>query len=131
MNDKFFSEKAFGRAAADLRRIVHAIAGRHKLHGGGLTWRILRDIEAEALSDLGLQSRHAEELLALFARPADGDYPRTDEPVRVAPPNPPLLVRLVLDVYGMAPDGTASGSGAPRRSAMASRAGRIGSPQLI
>jgi hypothetical protein len=130
MNDKIFSERAFDRAAADLRRIVHVIAARHKLRGGALTWRVLHDIEAEALSDLGLQGRHAEVLLALFARPADCDYPYSDEPVRVSAANPPLLARLVLDAYGMARPATAPRYGAARLAA-ASALARMSSLQPI
>lgn len=103
MDDDRLSEIEFDRAAADLRRIVHAIADRYKRRGDALTWQLLHDIEAEALSDLGLCSRHSETLLALFARPADCDYPRTDDPVSVSATHPVSLITwLVLDVYGIA-----------------------------
>lgn len=47
--------------------------------GQTLTWHSLGDIEAEALSDLRLRSRHSKALLVLFSRTADCTYPRTGE----------------------------------------------------
>jgi Protein of unknown function (DUF2471) len=103
MDEPQFSEQAFDRAAADLRRVIHAIAGRYLIRGLPLTWRLLHDIETETLADLGLAGRHCAELLALFVRPADYDYPYTDELVTIsAGRRVPFIVWLVLDVYGVA-----------------------------
>ncbi|MCF7697585.1 DUF2471 domain-containing protein [Mycetohabitans sp. B2] len=102
MDDAFFSERAFDRAAADLRRIVHAIAGRYRVRGEPLTWRRLHDIEAEALSDLGLSCRHDASLLALFSPSLEHDFPHSDEVVCVSgAQRVPLITWFVFDVYDL------------------------------
>ncbi|MCG1019949.1 DUF2471 domain-containing protein [Mycetohabitans sp. B4] len=102
MDDAFFSKRAFDRAAADLRRIVHAIAGRYRVRHEPLTWRRLHDIEAEALSDLGLSGRHDASLLALFSPSPEHDFPHSDEAVCVSGvQRVPLITWFVFDVYGL------------------------------
>jgi hypothetical protein len=103
MDKQQFSEQAFDRAAADLRRVIHSIAERYLVRRQPLTWRLLHDIEEEALADLGLESQHGADLLALLARPADYDYPRSEELVRTSTKHRvPFVTGLVLDVYGIA-----------------------------
>jgi len=95
-------ELAFERAAADLQDIIHVIAERYLLRGVPLTWRLLHAIEAEALADLGLASRHDPKLLALFVHRSTSRYPCTDETVGVMTEHTvPLLTWFVLDVYGI------------------------------
>ncbi|MCF2135417.1 DUF2471 domain-containing protein [Mycetohabitans sp. B7] len=102
MDDAFFSKRAFDRAAADLRRIVHAIAGRYRVRDEPLTWRRLHNIEAEALSDLGLSGRHDASLLALFSPSPEHDFPHSDEAVCVSGvQRVPLITWFVFDVYGL------------------------------
>ncbi|WP_323073991.1 DUF2471 family protein [Mycetohabitans endofungorum] len=102
MDDAFFSKRAFDRAAADLRRIVHAIAGRYRVRDEPLTWRRLHDIEAEALSDLGLSGRHDASLLALFSPSPEHDLPHSDEAVCVSGvQRVPLITWFMFDVYGL------------------------------
>lgn len=101
-NHDLAQELAFERAAADLQDIIHVIAERYLLRGVPLTWRLLHAIEAEALADLGLASRHDDVLLALFVRASTSDYPCTDEVVSVLENSTvPLLFWFVLDVYGI------------------------------
>lgn len=103
MDDAFFLERAFDRAATDLRRIVHAIAGRYRVRGEPLTWRRLHDIEAEALSDLGLRCRHDAPLLDLFSPSPEHNLPHSDEAVCVSGvQRVPLITWFVFDVYGLA-----------------------------
>ncbi len=87
MDEQQFSEQAFDRAAADLRRVIHAVAERYLIRRQPLTWRLIHDIEAEALADLGLESRHG----------ADLNWSRTSTAHPV-----PFIVWLVFDVYGIA-----------------------------
>jgi len=95
-------ELAFERAAADLQDVIHVIAERYLLRGVPLTWRLLHAIEAEALADLGLASRHAPKLIALFVHRSASRYPYTDETVSVTTEHAvPLLTWFVLDVYGI------------------------------
>jgi hypothetical protein len=103
LNRDLANELAFERAAADLQDILHIIAERYLRRGVPLTWRLLHAIEAEALADLGLASRHDNALLALFVRTETSAYPCTDELVSVLETAPvPLLFWFVLDVYGIA-----------------------------
>lgn len=96
-------ELAFDRAATDLQDIVHVIAARYLMRGVPLTWRLLHEIETEALADLGLASRHDDALLALFVRPGAADYPCTDAAVDLqADDTVPLLFWFALDIYGIA-----------------------------
>jgi len=102
LNHDLANELAFERAAADLQDILHMIAERYLRRGVPLTWRLLHAIEAEALADLGLASRHDNTLLALFVRTATSAYPCTDDVVSVLETSPvPLLFWFVLDVYGI------------------------------
>ncbi|WP_206957527.1 DUF2471 family protein [Trinickia acidisoli] len=70
----------FQAAARDLDHIVRHIAARYVVQGVPLTWRLLHAIEAEALADLGFASRHEPDVLELFKRPDDMNYPETDDP---------------------------------------------------
>lgn len=70
----------FQAAARDLQHIVRHISTRYIVQGVPLTWRLLHAIEAEALADLGLASRHEHDVLALFERPENMTYPETDDP---------------------------------------------------
>ena len=102
MDDTVYLELAFERAALDIRRVVHAIAGRYKTRGLPLTWRLLHEIENEALADLGLAARHDARLLDLFLRLAGSGYPDGDEPVHIRSPRQiPLITWFALDVYGV------------------------------
>jgi hypothetical protein len=95
-------ELAFERAALDIRRVIHAIAGRYRARGLPLTWRLLHEIENEAMADLGLAGRHEPSLLSLFLRLADTAYPDNDEEVRIgASRQVPLITWFALDVYGL------------------------------
>ena len=105
MDDTVYLELAFERAALDIRRVVHAIAGRYKARGLPLTWRLLHEIENEALADLGLAARHDAKLLDLFLRLAGSGYPDGDEPVHISSPRQiPLITWFALDVYGVGND---------------------------
>ena len=102
MDDTIDLELAFERAALDIRRVIHAIAGRYRARGLPLTWRLLHEIENEALADLGLAGRHDASLLSLFLRLADSGYPDSDEPVRISSTRQvPLITWFALDVYGI------------------------------
>ena len=69
----------FQAAARDLEQIVRNIATRYIVQGVPLTWRLLHAIEAEALADLGFAGRHDALVADLFKRPADMNYPETDD----------------------------------------------------
>jgi hypothetical protein len=100
--DEADADRSFDRAAADLQDIVQMIATRYRRRGAPLTWRLLHEIENEALSDLGLAGRHDAELLAMFVRPPSATYPCSDNPVDLrGDPALPLLFWFVLDVYGV------------------------------
>jgi len=101
-NHALDQELAFERAAADLQDVIHVIAERYLLRGVPLTWRLLRAIEAEALADLSLASRHDPRLLALFVHPSASDYLGSDDTIGImAECTVPLLTWFVLDVYGI------------------------------
>ena len=114
MDDTVYLELAFERAALDIRRVIHAIAGRYKTRGLPLTWRLLHEIENEALADLGLAARHDARLLDLFLRLAGSGYPDGDEPVHIRSPRQiPLITWFALDVYGVGNEmPSCSGAGA-------------------
>ena len=102
MNEFDFSDRAFDRAADDVRRVVRDIAGRYARRGHALTWQVLHAIEDEALADLGLASRHGAELLGMFARPPESDYPRGDVPVQLDDATTtPLIFWFALEAYGV------------------------------
>jgi len=95
-------ELAFERAAADLQDIVQVIAARYLRRRVPLTWRLLHEIENEALADLGLAGRHDAAMLARFVRPPRATYPCSDNPVDLRrDPALPLLFRYVIEVYGV------------------------------
>jgi hypothetical protein len=101
-NHALAREFAFERAAADLQDVIHVIAERYLLRGVPLTWRLLHAIEAEALADLGLASRHDPMLLGLFVHPSASGYLCSDDLIGVmADCTVPLLTWFVLDVYGI------------------------------
>jgi len=127
MDDTVYLELAFERAALDIRRVVHAIAGRYKARGLPLTWRLLHEIENEALADLGLAARHDARLLDLFLRLADSGYPDGDEPVHISSPRQiPLITWFALDVYGVGNEmRSSSGAGAQARVRAAALASAI------
>lgn len=111
MIDSEYLDRAFDRAADDVRRVVRDIAGRYARRGLPLTWRLLHLIEEEALSDLGLASRHGAELLALFSRPPEADYPQSDAPVRLDDATTtPLIFWFALEAYGVTGRNTAAWS---------------------
>ncbi len=96
------ANREFDRAAADLQDIVQMIAMRYRRRGAPLTWRLLHEIEIEALSDLGLAGRHDPDLLTMFVRPPTATYPCSDNPVDLrGDPALPLLFWFVLDIYGI------------------------------
>jgi hypothetical protein len=102
MDESRFAQQAFDRAAADLGRVLHAVAARYRMRGAPLTWRLMHEIESEALADLGLPGRHSPELLQMFVRSPEDRYPCSDEPVRFVPAQVvPLIFRFVIDVYGL------------------------------
>jgi hypothetical protein len=74
-------------AARDLEHVVRSIAARYIVQRVPLTWRLLHAIEAEALADLGLASRHDAPMLTLFQRPTDMAYPETDDLVNFGQSN--------------------------------------------
>jgi len=127
MDDTVYLELAFERAALDIRRVVHAIAGRYKARGLPLTWRLLHEIENEALADLGLAARHDAKLLDLFLRLAGSGYPDGDEPVHISSPRQiPLITWFALDVYGVGNDARSClGAGLQARVRAAALAGAI------
>jgi hypothetical protein len=127
MDDTVYLELAFERAALDIRRVVHAIAGRYKTRGLPLTWRLLHEIENEALADLGLAARHDAKLLDLFLRLAGSGYPDGDEPVHISSPRQiPLITWFALDVYGVGNDARSRlGADAQARVRAAALAGAI------
>ncbi|WP_240648237.1 DUF2471 family protein [Pararobbsia silviterrae] len=101
MSDHLDSDLAFDRAASDVRRVVHDIAGRYARRGFALTWRLLHAVEDEALADLGLASRHGPDMLARFARPSDAIYPHTDTDVRLDDAaTTPLIFWFALEAFG-------------------------------
>lgn len=101
MTDSDFQDRAFDRAADDVRRVVRDVAGRYARRAMPLTWRLLHAIEDEALADLGLASRHGAELLTLFARPPEADYPRDDSIARFDDATTtPLIFWFALEAYG-------------------------------
>ncbi len=75
------NRRQFARAVHDLERITRQIAARYIRPGVPLTWRLLHAIEAEAVADLGFAGRHEAALRELFARPADFQFPETDDVV--------------------------------------------------
>ncbi len=101
MTDSDYLERAFDRAADDVRRVVRDVAGRYARRGVPLTWRVLHAIEEEALADLGLASRLGAEWLASFSRPPEADYPRTDALVKFDDATTtPLIFWFALEAYG-------------------------------
>jgi hypothetical protein len=97
------SRKQFARAVRDLERITRHIAGRYIDLGVPLTWRLLHAIEAEAVADLGFAGRHEAALRELFARPADFEFPETDDVVDIGSSNAlPAVFAFAVDAYEQA-----------------------------
>jgi len=78
-NERDLAALRYQSAARDLEQIVRHIAQRYIVQQVPLTWRLLHAIEAEALADLGLASRHDASMLQLFQRPDGFAWPETDE----------------------------------------------------
>ncbi|KVV25446.1 hypothetical protein WK79_10940 [Burkholderia ubonensis] len=82
-------EHAKQRALLDLRRIVRDVADRYlkplpTVHARcAMSWRALGEIEEQAFSDLGFQSRHDPSVIDAFMRLKGGQIagPNIDEPV--------------------------------------------------
>lgn len=90
----------FQAAARDLEHIVRHIAQRYIGQRVPLTWRLLHAIEAEALADLGLASRHDTAMLVLFQRPDGFTWPETDEPVNFGRSNAlPAALAFAVAAY--------------------------------
>jgi len=73
-------DRAFERATEDLRRIVMSIAERFFNTGSTLaaTWTALLEIEEEAFSDLGFQSRNDGAVVAALPRIGPTTLPGVD-----------------------------------------------------
>ena len=100
ITDHDLAARRFQTAARDLEHIVRHIAGRYIVRGVPLTWRLLHAIEAEALADLGLASRHDEIMLSLFQRPGNLPYPETDDPVNFGSSNAlPAVFAFAVSAY--------------------------------
>jgi hypothetical protein len=78
-NEQDLAALRYQSAARDLEHIVRHIAQRYIVQQVPLTWRLLHAIEAEALADLGLASRHEALMLGLFQRPDSFVWPETDD----------------------------------------------------
>ncbi|MBN3723616.1 DUF2471 family protein [Burkholderia sp. Ac-20379] len=87
MTEQDLAALSFKAAAQDMEMIVRAIATRYIRLEVPLTWRLLHAIEAEALADLGFAARHDPFIRCLFERPADFEFPETDDPIDVAQSN--------------------------------------------
>lgn len=87
MTEQDLAALSFKAAAHDMEQIVRHIADRYLRLQVPLTWRLLHAIEAEALADLGFAARHEPFICDLFARPADFDFPETDDPIDVGRSN--------------------------------------------
>jgi Protein of unknown function (DUF2471) len=75
-------DRAVQRAAADLQRIVgtlvHYYTGQHRRARPAMrvmSWRALLEIEEQAFSDLGFQSRHDQAIIDGFLRLSDSRLP--------------------------------------------------------
>jgi len=69
--DRTQMERAIQRAANDLQRIIGTLAQRHlprRSPPSALTWRWLIELEEQAFSDLGFQSRHDTGIIDSFLR---------------------------------------------------------------
>ncbi|PLZ04461.1 serine/threonine protein kinase [Burkholderia sp. WAC0059] len=99
-NEHDLAALRFQAAAHDLEQIVRHIAQRYIAKAVPLTWRLLHAIEAEALADLGLASRHDAHVLDLFRRPRDLAWPETDDPVDFGKSNAlPAAFGFVIETY--------------------------------
>ncbi|MEQ5844255.1 DUF2471 domain-containing protein [Paraburkholderia acidicola] len=98
--DHDLAARRFQTAARDLEHIVRNISARYIVRGVPLTWRLLHAIEAEALADLGLASRHDDIMLSLFQRPSGLSYPETDDPVSFGASNAlPAVFAFAVTAY--------------------------------
>ena len=117
----------FQTAARDLEHIVRHIAERYIVRGVPLTWRLLHAIEAEALADLGLASRHDEIMLSLFQRPGNLAYPETDDPVDFGSSNAlPAVFAFAVTAYEKAAREAASQSAVVQKAEAAAEKSRRG-----
>jgi Protein of unknown function (DUF2471) len=100
MREANLAALCFQGAARDLEQIVGNIAARYIVQGVPLTWRLLHAIEAEALADLGFAGRHDPLVADLFRRPADMNYPETDDAVAFGQSNAlPAAFAFVVAAY--------------------------------
>ncbi|KAA1004352.1 DUF2471 family protein [Paraburkholderia panacisoli] len=67
-------------AEAAVQAVVPGIVARHRAKGI-LTWKLIHQIEEEALSEVASGGRFSERLLQMICAPAALSYPNNDEPV--------------------------------------------------
>jgi hypothetical protein len=110
--DRIQTERSAQRAVADLERIVGVLVQRwlgarrrtHPAMKSVLSWRALLEIEEQAFSDLGFQSRHDKTIIDGFLRLSDSrlhganideavDWRRDDERL----PAVYLIMRAMLE----------------------------------
>jgi Protein of unknown function (DUF2471) len=105
--DRAQFERAIQRAANDLQRIIGTLVQRYlprRSQPSTLTWRWLIELEEQAFSDLGFQSRHDNAIIGAFLRLRDSrlfganidemvDWRRDDDDL----PAVYLILRAFLD----------------------------------
>jgi hypothetical protein len=105
--DRAQFDRAIQRAANDLQRIIDTLAQRYlprRSSPSTLTWRWLIELEEQAFSDLGFQSRHDKAIIGAFLRLRDSrlfganidetvDWRRDDDDL----PAVYLILRAILD----------------------------------
>jgi Protein of unknown function (DUF2471) len=105
--DRAQFERAIQRAANDLQRIIGTLVQRYlprRSQPSTLTWRWLIELEEQAFSDLGFQSRHDNAIIGAFLRLRDSrlfganidemvDWRRDDDDL----PAVYLILRAILD----------------------------------
>jgi hypothetical protein len=64
-----------------LREVIHVIVKRRVSHGVPLSWRLMFDIEDEAMSIVGSDPELDADYLCMMAAPSAPPARRTDEPV--------------------------------------------------
>jgi hypothetical protein len=110
--DRAQFERAIQRAANDLQRIIDILGQRYlplRSPPSTLTWRWLIELEEQAFSDLGFQSRHDKAIIGEFLRLRDSrlfganidetvDWRRDDNDL----PAVYVILRAMLDVEGAA-----------------------------
>ncbi|AEA62489.1 DUF2471 family protein [Burkholderia gladioli] len=100
MTEQDLAALSFKAAAQDMEMIVRHIAARYIRQRVPLTWRLLQAIEAEAMADLGFAARHDPFIRSLFERPADFEFPETDDPIDVAQSNAlPAVLSYAVSAY--------------------------------